>query len=275
MRLTAAPALPSLALGLLCALGCGPRPGAPVQTSAPTCPACKCECGSAAPPTTGTAPTVTGTTSPGGSAASPAQLSALLDAAHKKSAKRDGRGCLADLDAAAKLDPPTVARMEFLRAQCTMLAGRCDDGKALARRYLSENTDMLTEQVSIAVDSYASMYCEGKMSDRDALLRASMQLSRGAYQGNIGIRACEQASATVARLVTSVRPRDDDDHQISSLPDHWHFTAAACFARAGDCAAAWRVFDGNFKLAGTDPRLVPEMKRTTFDSVVPKCKGRS
>lgn len=269
MRRTAA--LPSLVLGLLGTLACTPRTATP--TSAPTCPACKCDCGTA--PSTPATTTPTGTTTGGGTPASAAQLSALLDGAQKKSAKRDGRGCLADLDAAAKLDPVTVGRMDSLRAQCTMLAGRCDDGKALVRRYMAENTDLLPEQITSAVDGYASMYCEGKMSDRDALLRASMQLTRGAYQGNIGIRACEQASATVARLVTTVRPRDDDDHQIASLPEHWHFTAAACFARAGDCAAAWRVFDGNFKIAaGTDPRFVPEIKRTTFDSVVPKCKGR-
>lgn len=267
------PAIPMLALfGLVAGVwACDSRPTTTGPTTTPTaCPKCECKC--SCPDATsagGTTPAVT----PASTSEEAEELSFGLT---RKLAKRDPT-CLADLDRLAKIAPRTEARMQFVRGQCLMLAGRCADGATIVRKEMAATTELLPEQLERTVESYTSMYCEGPMDDRGELLRALAELQKGAYQGNIGIRACTNATRTVARLRGRVRPKDDEDWQVVGLENAFPFAAAGCLARAGDCAGAWKVFneEAAHLRTITDPKVRAEVMRTSFDSTVPKCKGRS
>jgi hypothetical protein len=195
----------------------------------------------------------------------------------RKIAKRDA-SCVADFDRLGKIAPSSARRMAFSHGQCLMVAGKCEAGAAMIKKELLDTTDMGPTLVDRSMDTYVSMYCVGPLDDRGELLRALQQLQKGAYQENIGIRACTNASKTVARLKGRVRPKDDEDHQVKTVEDAFGSTAAACFARAGDCGAAWTIFNDEFAAKHfatiTDPRLRADTARQTFDSMVPKCKGR-
>ncbi len=207
-----------------------------------------------------------------------ARVAALTDSVTRKAAKRDGKGCLDDLDALARLDPATARRLSFQRGQCLMLAGRCDDGKQLVRDWFVDTTSQLPESIDRSVEATASMYCEGSMSDRDALLKALMDLQQGAYQGNIGIRACNDAIARVDRFGKAVKPKNDEDTQIAQLDHYFYHLAASCLARAGDCRGAWQAFERRFPpevlSTVTDPAVRANIVETSFDSVIQKCKGK-
>ncbi|MBL8941693.1 MAG: hypothetical protein JNK45_01040 [Myxococcales bacterium] len=267
------PPLPMLALfGLVVGVvACDARPTTSGPTAAPSaCPKCECKC--SCPDATSTGGTTAAVT-PASTSEEAEELSFGLT---RKLAKRDPT-CLADLDRLAKIAPRTEARMQFVRGQCLMLAGRCADGATIVRKEMAATTELLPEQLERTVESYTSMYCEGPMDDRGELLRALAELQKGAYQGNIGIRACTNATRTVARLRGRVRPKDDEDWQVVGLENAFPFAAAGCLARAGDCAGAWKVFneEAAHLRTITDPKVRAEVMRTSFDSTVPKCKGRS
>lgn len=233
----------------------------------PSCPACECKCACA----DGSKPIV-------GGDASREAIADLTDTITRKLVKRDG-SCLADVDRLAKLDPAAMRWATMYRAQCSMLAGKCEAGKALTRKYYEDSADMLAEQIERLVESLASMYCTGPLDDRGELLRALMILQKGAYQGNIGIRACNDAFATVARVRDRVKPIDDDDTQVLTAKTHTHHTAAACLGRAGDCNAAFEVYAAGERRQEwarkvSDPKLVDRLVRDNFGSMVQKCKGR-
>ncbi|MBK8241603.1 MAG: hypothetical protein IPK74_39345 [Deltaproteobacteria bacterium] len=111
---------------------------------------------------------------------------AHFEAAQRKMGAGDGKGCLKELDAHDKLDAKHKSDdprsgYGYMRGQCLMIAGQCDAGKNLIRKSAeqSSNTMMGPEQIDNMVQSYASMNCQGKMSDRDALLKAIATISMG------------------------------------------------------------------------------------------------
>jgi len=217
------------------------------------------------------------TPSPVTTTGSDEEIQELTYGVSRKIAKRDAT-CVGDFDRLGKLAPNTLRRMAFSHGQCLMIAGKCEAGVAMVRKEMLETTEMGPELVERSMDTYTSMYCTGPLDDRGELLRALTQLQMGGYQENIGIRACTNAAKTVARLKGRVRPKDDEDHQVRTIEDTFGTSAAACFARAGDCGAAWKIFNDEFvtkRFASiTDPKLRAETARQTFDSMVEKCKGR-
>lgn len=247
------------------------------HSTPPSCPPCACKCACSDP---GTAATPTPTPS-GGTTTDPQTAedsAALTHAITRKIAKRDG-SCLADVDRLVKADPRTSQWAGMYRAQCSMLAGKCEPGKKLMVDYFAQNTEMLPEQIDRSVESMASMYCTGALDDRGELLRAMMQLQKGAYQGNIGVRACNDAFAIVVRTRDRVRPKDDEDTMVTTAKTHAHYSAASCLGRAGDCAGAFDVYrKGETKQDWarnmTDQALLEKLLRDNFQSVVPKCKGK-
>lgn len=156
--------LRALLLAAATALACKTAPSpTPVATPAATCPPCECNCANGG--------------GGGGAAESSARIAELLDSATKKMGTRDGKGCLADLEEVARLDPKAAERSATIQGQCLMLAGRCEDGKARTRAALAPMMSQWgPEQLDRTIDAYVGMYCEGTMSDRDALLRALMHL---------------------------------------------------------------------------------------------------
>ena len=268
------PPLPMLALfGLVVGVvACDARPTTSGPTAAPSaCPKCECKC--SCPDATSTGGTTAAVT-PASTSEEAEELSFELT---RKLAKRDPT-CLADLDRLAKIAPRTEARMQFVRGQCLMLAGRCADGATIVRKEMAATTELLPEQLERTVESYTSMYCEGPMDDRGELLRALAELQKGAYQGDIGAKACTEAYKTVLKLRDKVKPKDEEDSQVASAKSA-HQVAAPCLGRAGDCKAAYKVYSDGvinepYMQNTKDPAVRDQIIKSGFESMVGKCKGK-
>ena len=192
---------------------------------------------------------------------------------------RDGKGCLAELDAHDKLDPrpsglttSPSSTNSAVRAQCVMLSGQCDAGKQLMRKSLMASNNLGPENVDRFAESAASTYCEGKLAPRDELIKASQTLARGAFE-KTDAATCAQNFATVKRLLPTVKPNGDDDYAVkgaglSSLVG----SVPKCFAKAGDCGSAFKAYVELY--TQQTPGLTPEVLRSNFDSTYGSCKGK-
>lgn len=181
-----------------------------------------------------------------------ANAQARWEAATERFKAGDGKGCLRELDERDRLDR-TAANLStnpksataMYRAMCLMLVGQCDVGKAQLRRSLQAQSahDVAPEQIDQMVDQQAISLCQGKLSPREELVRASRTLGAG---NNVkkDVSTCARAWATVQRLAPTVEPKDDDDHPVKSAKELTitAHAAAGCLARAGDCAGAYAAF---------------------------------
>jgi pentatricopeptide repeat protein len=226
-----------------------------------------------------------------------AQIQANLDmkgeagdrirAAQERAAARDGKACLAELDKFDKLEPKqqsTDPKSPYsgMRGQCLMIAGKCDAGKQLWRKYYEKvgGAQMGPEQIDRAVEGLVGMYCQGgSMQPRDQMLRALADLNSGAYMTKKDEKFCLDAYKTVRKLHPSVKPRDDDDTQIRDAPKVVYNTAANCLARAGKCESAWKVFKESYPTehleSVKDPAQREQLLKSNFESLVDKCKGKA
>ena len=159
-----------------------------------------------------------------------------------------------------------------------MLAGRCDEGKALLRRSraLQSSPPLGPEQVENVVEAVNIQYCLGQLTPREQLLKASGELQRAAFT-SVDAASCARSYETVKRLATTVAPRSEDDHPVKGAlsPTSQGMSAAQCFVRAGDCSSARRAYDD--ALGGTPgriSRLSPAQSRAAFDASFERCKGR-
>lgn len=248
----------------------------PARGHAPsTCPPCECKCTGSTTPADGAATTTT--------AGAPAtDVSELIYAASKKMNQGDGKGCLADLNRVVELSPTKAEMVLHQRAMCTMLAGRCEDGKALARKALTDTMlrQFGPEQIDRTIDAYVGLYCTGGMGDRDRMLHALAELQRGAYMTKKTPEFCEQQHRIVDGLRGKVKPRDADDTQVANADQLLYATVPQCYAKAGDCARAWatyrvlavRVTPAVY--AKLDPKVKEETLRSGFDALAPSCKTR-
>jgi hypothetical protein len=202
---------------------------------------------------------------------------AHLEAARAKTSARDGAGCLAELDAYDReaWDPtpstsPTSS-MAMSRAMCMMLAGDCTHGKDLYRGALATNAGATLgpEMLEKSIDGVVGLYCQGPgLEPRDAMLKALMDLTQGAYMSTSTPAACQAAVDTVKRLALVVKPRSADDTQIAQASAVVRSAGPECMARAGDCRAAWRVFHDAWR---GEPGMDEPTMHKTFDSTVRRC----
>ena len=193
---------------------------------------------------------------------------ALYQSALQKMQARDGRGCLADLDARDKLDPgsnssnpkSTYANM---RATCLMMSGQCAAGKALDRKITesSSMTKMGPEMVDRIVDGHAASYCEGSLSPRDKVLRAGNDLA-GINSGPVPLATCRSAYDTLTKVAPTLKASERDGAVESALRQK--VSAIECFAKGGDCPTAWKVFRTE----------MPGGSQASFDSSYKGCAGR-
>jgi hypothetical protein len=186
----------------------------------------------------------------------------------------------------AKLDPKhksTDPKSGFglPRGQCLMMAGKCDAGKQLVRKTLEANGQVAStgpEHIDKMVEAYASMHCQGAMSSRDQLLKSLQELQQGAFMTKKTVPFCENAYKTAKRLLKTVKPKDDDDSQIANAPKSLFTMAGNCAARAGDCKAAYKLFSDAYPPESLekvkDAKQRETIIRSTFDSIVSKCKGK-
>ena len=200
--------------------------------------------------------------------------SALAQSATQKWLARDGKGCLADLDARDKIDPTTnsadpKSTFANIRATCLMLAGQCDAGKSLDRKVtMGYAQNMGPEMIDTIVNGHAASNCTGAppKSARDRVRKYSAALS----QVNIGsppLATCVEAfrglkAARDELVKAGVDVESDDDRVSVELMQLG--AAPLCFGKAGDCSAAWAA----------EREVYPTLDRAYFDKSVPQCKGK-
>jgi len=181
-------------------------------------------------------------------ASSDAEKKALgfLQSAEIKKQSGDGKGCLADLDSHDQLDPrpgglstlPSSGKNAGLRAECVMLSGQCDAGKVAFRKALeaTKSGQIGPERMDDIVKAEAAQWCRGaNMGDKDKLAAAANTLLMGGTGTQTKTAAeCQQAFDTWMKL----RPSADPKPKLDSITAH----AVGCFAKAGDCGAAWKAY---------------------------------
>jgi hypothetical protein len=234
-------------------LGCD-RWGGPKE-----CPPCECKCDcEPAPPQL------------------QVDTSELAASASRRMHHGDGQGCLADLDAIAELDPKLEERLSITRGQCEMLVGQCQEGKQRVARWYEIETAMTPSRAAITAEQIASMRCKGgDATQRDRLLAALFDLSDGAYMNPRDPAFCRERVEIVRELLPRVTPRGPDDAQIEGGGQALFFTAASCFARAGDCDAAWAIYAELFpseRPAAIEAAQWHGVVRQSFDDGIALCK---
>jgi hypothetical protein len=174
------------------------------------------------------------------------------DAARSKSNARDGKGCIAELNAADKLDPrPAIVSTNpgsywsYMRASCLMMSGQCPAGRQLLRKYMeaSMGGQMGPEAIDTNIDATAARYCQGgALTPRDQLLQANEAMRVGG-QTKKDPAYCRQSYDRVKKASAAVTPNGPDDMMVISAQgtDQEH-AAAQCLSRAGDCSGAWDMF---------------------------------
>jgi hypothetical protein len=124
-----------------------------------------------------------------------------------------------------------------------MMAGDCEGGKALYRRYRAAGGTSSEELLDSATEEMAARVCSGgSMSPRDQVRVADERL-RSAGDGftKASSADCQRWYDTIRKVTPTLELRGQDD-PIRMIPVSLGRRAPACFARAGDCAASFRVF---------------------------------
>ena len=208
--------------------------------------------------------------------------------AQRRFAWHDGAGCLAELDEHDRLDPRAdqaststdTSYLALLRAECMMLVGQCDAGRTMYKKAFTamQGKNGSPEQTEKVTDAIVGMYCHGtNMTPRDRVLTARMELQQGAWMTTKTPEQCMSAFETVWKNRSTVVPRDEDDVMVKDPLGFLYATAPNCLARAGDCAGAWKVFQDitNEKFKGQAWISKPDVVKKTFESIVPKCQGKT
>lgn len=90
------------------------------------------------------------------------EAAALIKSAGTKMQKKDGNGCLEDLDRAVKIHERTANKVGNVRATCEMLAGRCADGKKRMRLFYEEHMQGVPpETIDKLIENDAKRHCPG------------------------------------------------------------------------------------------------------------------
>ena len=203
-----------------------------------------------------------------------------MSSATAKMNAHDGKGCIAELDAHDKLDPRPSgmstnpkAWASQMRGQCLMLSGQCDVGKAFFRKAFEGTTGQAPEVVDSAVDLMVRTNCQGKMTPRDELLQASTAINTGGFQ-KTDAASCAKNYATLQRLASVVKPKDEEDYLVKSaiVPGTWLSPVPRCFAKADDCATAFKVFSQLY--LAQNPTFTTDTVKASFAAMVPLCKGK-
>lgn len=197
-----------------------------------------------------------------------------FESARAKMNAKDGKGCLAELDAHDQLDPrpnglstnAASGPPALFRAQCLMLAGQCDAGRTLFRKAYGAQYAATTtpEQVDTITQQTVATWCQGgKMTPAEEYDQATNELSQGAYYTKKTPAQCKAAFDKVLAL-----------YEKAGKPWNVGLTGAAaqCMGRAGDCEGAKALYqrgldeDPETKAKGI--KVNPGM----LGAVVPECK---
>jgi hypothetical protein len=229
-----------------------------------------------------------------------------LETAKQKKAAKDGKSCIAELDQHDQLDPrpggmstnPNAFVAATLRGECLMISGDCESGKGLYRKaYAAQNGGSATD-VEKATENAAMNDCQGgtagKMSDRDQFIQAIDNLQKGALETKQTPAWCKTYYDVAMKLRKKVKPKDDTDWHVPIQPlGPLTSIAPGCFARAGDCDTAYKVYveveetkvkEGMIdegaaeiaKIKGEKPKpytlAPPGTLKARFEAMNPQCK---
>ncbi len=164
------------------------------------------------------------------------QVNALMQSASHKEQLRDGNGCLTDLDRATALDPKfeTRGNMGMIRAQCEMLAGKCDQGKKRYRVAIAAAAPQLTPaQIDQSASFQASQLCGSNQGTPAEKAQRAGQDVYKAIEADDG-KACEAAATVLATEIPKM-PSDDKDAKRAKI------TAASSLHNAVNCMAKFNV----------------------------------
>lgn len=210
--------------------------------------------------------------------------------AQRKLAARDGKGCLAELDAYDRLEgkgssPSTEPKgLGGMRAVCLMLAGQCTPGRDLMRRTRqAQAPGDSPSTVDRAVDQQVAYYCGTAAKDpRDKLLVALATVDAGARSERIPAARCSEAIETALAALDKVKPRDEQDSTIKNAARSLAENGAKCLARSGECVQAWRRYPALIAAwnkaekydVGKDPKsLRDQFERATYGECAGKDPG--
>jgi hypothetical protein len=173
------------------------------------------------------------------------QVEALVQSATRKSALKDGAGCLMDLDRATTLDPKVEARgnLGIIRATCEMQAGKCDQGKRRYRLAVAAAAPQLTpEQLDQSTSSQASRFCIASQgTPLEKANRAAVAIIEAYHKHDA--RTCADQGRALQEALGRVAPVDESDkREWGSHMDKLKL-AGECLARnGGDCTAARALY---------------------------------
>ena len=201
--------------------------------------------------------------------------------ARRKFASGDGKGCLKELNAHDRLNPKdksTAASSgypHYLRAMCVMKSGKCDAGKSMARKGLEtmQGNQSTPEQIDAHVGALASSHCQGKMSDRDAMMQANQRL----MLGKSTVAECKKNYATIKRLMGKVKPKGPDDTVVANIPGNLYVMASMCAAKAGDCKTAFQLYKDGYPprlrklMEKSKPEMREQLMRNAFEATNRRC----
>ena len=260
-----------------CGCKCPPPPSCPTQPR-PSAYAAPTATDSGQPtevaPTAQPSPPPPPATAPGSGTATPGELAQLQQSLARNIAQRNAKGCQGDLAKLRGLDARYESTLVMQRAQCDMVSGRCKAGRAGMTQFFAQQTNMSAEQADRSVEMMTTQYCpESKMTKREQLSRAAQLLSRGAYSENR--LDCGQNIAKVKRLSKQVKPRGPNDTTTTNWQKSLFHMGANCYARTGNCTAAWKVFKAEYpttNLAKLKPDTREKVLKQTFGALVRRCK---
>lgn len=205
------------------------------------------------------------------------KAAAHFDSAKAKMNAKDGKGCLAELDAHDKLDPrpgglstnPSSGPPALFRAQCLMLAGQCDAGRTLFRKAYGAQYAATTtpEQVDTITTSHVALWCQGgTMTPQEQYEQAANELTQGAYYTTKKPAECKAAFERVLSTYKAAQP---------GKPYNAGLTGAAvqCMARAGDCEGAKQLYQrGLDEDAASSKSKKTTVNQGMLEAVAPTCK---
>lgn len=250
---------------------CAPRGGRATN-------ACPCTCASSS-----SSPNAIATAAPSFSATPVGSIVAgdpddALQVASEHSAAGDGKGCLEALDKfdATSKHPSTnpLTNAAYLRAHCTLLAGQCQKGKQLLEQMEDARKSYPPGQREKMIETVVITTCRNPsdLSPREQFLQAEIDLQQGAYVSKKSTNECAAAWETANKLQPWMQPQGDDDTMVKEAPHILVTAGPGCFANAGDCATAKKIFYEQFPKAFPKVPNDPKTMDTTYRSIVAKCK---
>jgi hypothetical protein len=161
-----------------------------------------------------------------------------IEAADKKLALLDGKGCLADLEKARGLANNDIVRVNDARIRfgCTMLAGDCEKGKKLTRDWhasADKDRKMSDAELQNIVDGTALQYCPVKSfkTVQDRGLRVLTDFDRGKRQRDR--RLCDAAIGDIPDAMKGAKTPEE-----KSWKGTLHERAVECYAEMELCTEA-------------------------------------